>query len=170
VTVRLLRDLAQLLGIREPAWRKAFADEDDRLAPLAHRSKPNRERFQRIANHRVPNRLRGTHLVHVRLFGRVTGRVVTSPPLEALDGIQDCIVIVREDQISHRRQRMHHRDQIVRAEFTDEGRQRLTHETRSLGADLVVGQKDRKDPDIVAARFALFGVAIEHLPRPIDVQ
>ena len=163
VTVGLLRDLAQLPWIGKPAWREAFADEKDRLAPFAHRSEPHGERLQRIANHRVPNRLRRAHLVDVLLFGGVAWRVFATPSLEALDRLQGRIVIVSERDISDRRQGIHHRDEIAGAELADEGRQRLTNEMRSLGADLIVGQKDRKNPNIVAAGLEFFGVAIECL-------
>jgi hypothetical protein len=65
---------------------------------------------------------------------------------------------------------MHHRDEIVLAELADEVRQRITDQARTLRAHLVIGEHDGEDPYVVAARFALFGVAVQHLPRPRGIR
>ena len=163
--VCLLRDLPQLTNIREPAGRKSFADEDERLASLTHRSETNGERFECIADNRLPNALGTPHLQGMLLFDGVSWCVVASSSLEALYRLQHRIVVVGEHEISHRHQRFHDGDQIVRTELADEGRHRVPDRTRALAAHLVIGQQNAKYPHIVSRGLTLFGVAVQHLPR-----
>src|SRR5215204_1966333 len=164
MTVGLLRHLSQLTNIGEPAWRKPLADEDERLASLTHRSEPNGQRFECITDNGRANALGTAHLQGMLLFNGVSCCVVASSSLEALNRLQNGIVVVGEDEISHRHQRLHDGDQIVWTELADERRHRVPDRTRALAAHLVISQQDAEYPHVVSRGLTLFGVAIQYLP------
>src|SRR5687767_5943638 len=107
MTVGFLRDLPCLTNISEPTGWKSFADEDERLASLTHRSEPNGERFECIADNGLANALGTPQLQSMLLFNGVSWCVVASPSLEALYRLQHRFVVVGEHKVSHRHQRFH---------------------------------------------------------------
>src|SRR5205823_9288426 len=77
-------------------------------------------------------------VVRVPLFELVPGLVVVLAALELLDRLHDRVVIARERQRGHGRQRVHHRDHVLRTELVlDEIGERLADDEVVAAADVV---------------------------------
>ena len=119
-----------------------------------------------VAVHDAVRPLGTTQLQGMLFLNGVSRYVVPSSSLEALDRLQHRIVVIGEHEVLDRHQRFHDSDQIVRAEFANKRRHRVTDGARALAAHLVVGEQDPEHPHIVSRGLALFRVAVQHLSRP----
>ena len=161
VTLPRLADFDDLLHARPvdaaQTDRRALADEQDRLASLAQAAEMRRDgihRVERDAGAQLPDVALGL----LRFFSRAAHRKeLAATPLELLHLLHQLVAIARELEVRQRRQRIHYRDEIVRAELLDERFERppqRNHDLRRL-VDVIVVEEQHEQPHVVACRFDL---------------
>ena len=169
---RGLARIDRLRGVRAIHLRrqqrgKPLADEDDRLTPFAQRAEPDRQRLQRAHDDVVADALDVLRRQpRVVLLVDIARRVVVLAPFEPLDGADDRRMVVGEQQIADRRQRVHDRDQIVRPQLRlDELHDRIPDGHARRPPDVIVIQQECINAHVVAPRLGLFV-----LPIPDDTR
>ena len=137
------------------------------LAPLAQRPKIHAERPERRQRHLVANLLHGHRRPHgVLLFDLISRRVIVLAPREMHDGVGHRVTIPRQDDVGYRAQRVHHRDQVERAELIlDEPGQRLAQRHARPEAHVVVVQEEDENARVLALRLELLIVVAANLTR-----
>ena len=161
VTLPRLADCDDLLHARPvgaaQADRRALADEEDRLAALAQPAQMRGDGVQRVerdAGAQLPD----VALRLLRFFrGAAHRKELAAAALELLHALQQLVAIARELEVRQRRQRIHHRDEIVRAELLDERLERppqRNHDLRRL-VDVIVVEEQHEQPHVFARGFDL---------------
>jgi hypothetical protein len=104
------------------------------------------------------------------LLELVLRRVVVLPAVELRYGPRHDIVISREPELGERGQRIHDGDHVrwqeLRLDELDEG---VTHRHAVGATHVIVVQKNRKQPHVIARRFALFVEIGSDRPRGLGV-
>jgi hypothetical protein len=87
----------------------------------------------------------------VLLLGGVARRVLPFAAFERADRLHDRVVIARERQRRHRRQRIHDGQQVVGPDvLADEPDQRIAHGHGAAARDVVIVEQNREDAHVLA--------------------
>ena len=161
----------RIVELRRQLRGKPFADQDDRLAPLAQAAQPDRQRPQRRHRHLIADLFdRRGRIVGVLLLELVTRLVVELTSFEVLYRLDNRRVVARQREVRHRQQRIHDADEVPRGDLLlDELHERAFDAHAGAAPDVIVVQEDREDAHVGPCRFALFVLSGPHL-RELSAQ
>ena len=151
---------ARHLRVRVPQLRRhhvrvAFADEHQRLAAFLERTHVHDERLDRGERDLVADPLHGfCRVVGVPYLELVLRGVIVLAPEELLQAPHDSGVIPRHSNRGGRFERVHDADHVRGTELgVDELHELVAHRQAGARPHVVVVQKDREQPHVVASCF-----------------
>jgi hypothetical protein len=140
--------------LAEPAER--FADENDGLAPLPQRAEVHDRAFQSGRRHLGADALDVLSVAEMRLFDGAAGRnVEAAAAAQVVDLVGQLAAIAGEAQRADRRELIHQRHEIRRAErFEHEVRELLARAHRAAELiDVVLVPENHEHPHVVSRGF-----------------
>ena len=158
--------------------RRALAEKENGLASFAQPAHLRGQCLQCGQGH-AGAQLLPVALRQLRLLERaLDGEHFSAAAFKGADALEQLVFGAGVLQVVQRRERLHQRHQVVRAQLLDEFRQRLAQRQRDVGplVDVVIVQEDRKQPHVLARgledgvllRSNLQRLVEVRLPRAVD--